>query len=1059
MLRLLAAMKYRSCFTLMWISVVFRVATSQVCNSLKSGIPDVFCDCDSLDDSRGWSYTCFVNEPLEILILFTLEYRVSKDDKRTIKFDCGNNGTHYESILQQLNHTNIESYIFRSCPLPNVSFGGLVQSLDKNPLREIKIENTKDNRSFTADLFEPVSNNLKTLILTKNGIKELPENIFSNFSKLENLILSDNLLKTLPEKLLHPLPQLLGLELTNNLLESLPESVFEGLFQLKNLYMSKNKFKELPNTVFKSLLNLQVLDLADNHLMSMPPDIFLGLSQLKYVRLRGNWLRTLPKELFSYTLNVEEIDLSINRLMEPLPETLLHGLSRLQKFTIQECNITYIYETFFGSSAAITNLQLESNRLKQLPENIFSNNTKLKELNLNLNLIETVPENLLSNQKYLEKLSLSQNKITSIPKNFFKNTRSIKALFLGQNNIERFTQLMFKDLPNLETIDLSKNKLTSFMLDLNREIKYIGLSYNNISKMPPLQFTNHLKLETLDLQYNKITYFKIPVMYSGIKRSPSINVAHNNISTVDVYDVLVNDNHLPDLPANHYEDYVETIVSLNSNPFVCNCNLYAFFEYLKRSVEAPKKSVRFSMIKNLICNEPPVYRGTPILRMKAEDFSCDLKENCSSPCHCYYRVHDDSRIVNCSNHGRHTLPEVIPANTSVLYYQNNLLSDMSDFNKDTWTNLTQVYLDNNQISSIGNWNIPKNLKFVSLSGNRLRQLPESFINFTADKNEFRVNLSSNPWTCNCSTMNFKTWLAENFRTVLDAKDVLCSQRLKQNGSLDRISVLSIADDVMCPLNDWPYRVQMITVATVCAVLAISFVIVSVLYYKNKQTVIAYLYIHMHPFFICFFNEEDFDEDKIFDAFVAYGHDDCDVAHKLIEELEPHFQLCIHERNWIAGNQISWNIFNSVHNSRRTILVISKQFLESMWFQVEFHTAYYQMLEDKIDRLIIIVKGELPPKDTLDKELLYLLSTKTYLIWEERWFWEKLRYAMPHKNQQTLESNVLALKDKPDREKIKAVDNQIAILSANRATDKAQEVVQNGTNIALSLVSRDSATKR
>lgn len=218
---------------------------------------------------------------------------------------------------------------------------------------------------------------------------------------------------------------------------------------------------------------------------------------------------------------------------------------------------------------------------------------------------------------------------------------------------------------------------------------------------------------------------------------------------------------------------------------------------------------------------------------------------------------------------------------------------------------------------------------------------------------------------------------------------------------------------------------------------------------------------MHPFFICLFNEEDFDEDKLFDAFVAYGHDDCNVAHKLIDELEPHFQLCIHERNWIAGNQISWNILNSVHNSRRTILVVSKQFLESMWFQVEFHTAYYQMLEDKIDRLIIIVKGELPPKETLDKELLYLLSTKTYLIWEERWFWEKLRYAMPHKKPEALESNVLALKDKPDREKIKAVDNQIAILSSNsnRAADKAQEVVQNGTNRALNLVGKDSSSKK
>ncbi|KAI1285320.1 Protein toll [Halotydeus destructor] len=109
-----------------------------------------------------------------------------------------------------------------------------------------------------------------------------------------------------------------------------------------------------------------------------------------------------------------------------------------------------------------------------------------------------------------------------------------------------------------------------------------------------------------------------------------------------------------------------------------------------------------------------------------------------------------------------------------------------------------------------------------------------------------------------------------------------------------------------------------------------------------------------------------------------------------------YDLCIHERDWLPGNLISWNIVNSVQNSKRTILILSKEFIQSIWFQVEFHTAYYQMLEDKMDRLIVVVKGDLPPKEELDKELVFLLTTKTYLVWGEKWFWEKLRYALPHK---------------------------------------------------------------
>lgn len=99
---------------------------------------------------------------------------------------------------------------------------------------------------------------------------------------------------------------------------------------------------------------------------------------------------------------------------------------------------------------------------------------------------------------------------------------------------------------------------------------------------------------------------------------------------------------------------------------------------------------------------------------------------------------------------------------------------------------------------------------------------------------------------------------------------------------------------------------------------------------------------------------------------------------------------------LPGQLISWNIINSVRNSRRTILILSKSFIESIWFQIEFHTAYYQMLEDKMDRLIVIVKGELPDKEHLDKDLAFLLSTKTYLVWGEKWFWHKLKYSLPHK---------------------------------------------------------------
>ncbi|KFM67733.1 Protein toll, partial [Stegodyphus mimosarum] len=750
--------------------------------------------------------------------------------------------------------------------------------------------------------------------------------------------------------------------------------------------------------------------------------------------------------------------------MEPLPEHLLHGVPRLENVSLHDCNLTHIHDSFFSFSPNITHLRLENNRLSMLPEKIFRNNTMLKELNLNFNSIQELPENLFPNQKYLEKLFLFKNNISVLPNGIFKYTRNIKTLVLGGNKLQTIGRAIFRDLPNLEELDLSKNNLTYFSLDFNEYIKFIDLSYNNLTQMPSINWLQHLKLEKLNMNYNKLTYIEIPVLYSTNRRNPTLNIAHNNIKTVSVQDILINDQTIKDLPSKDYESYVETSVSLASNPFSCDCRIYSFYDYLKGNNEAHKRSVRFTRTQDLTCQEPKNLANQAIVQLRPNQFTCDLNDNCSTSCHCYIRAEDNSRVVNCSNLKLKSLPTSIPLNTSVLYFQGNMLSSMGGFNSQIWENLTDLYLDGNQVTSLDHWSIPIKLKHLSLKGNQLKYLTSTFMDLLSVTKGFQISLSDNPWNCNCSTVTFKKWLTEHYQFVKDVKNVMCANRLKLNGTLMRKPILMIPDDVICPISDWPYKVQLISVTVICVILALLLFVVSVLYYRNKQTVIAYVYIHMHNVFMCFFNEEDIDEDKTFDAFVSYSSSDRDVALRLIEELEdkePHFKLCIHERNWIAGNQISWNIFNSVHNSRKTILVISKEFLESMWFQVEFHTAYYQMLEDKIDRLIIIVKGELPQKDTLDKDLQYLLSTKTYLVWEEKWFWEKLKYAMPHKKQQMLQNDVLALKDRPASEKIKTVENQIAIFSSggNKTTGKVQEVVQNGTNKALNLVNKETMNKK
>ena len=108
------------------------------------------------------------------------------------------------------------------------------------------------------------------------------------------------------------------------------------------------------------------------------------------------------------------------------------------------------------------------------------------------------------------------------------------------------------------------------------------------------------------------------------------------------------------------------------------------------------------------------------------------------------------------------------------------------------------------------------------------------------------------------------------------------------------------------------------------------------------------------------------------------------------EASEKYKCLIHTRDWHAGEMIPDQIIHSVESSRRTIIVLSKPYIQSMWTKLEFRAAHTQALQDKTQRVIIIVKGELPALDSLDEDLQKYISLNTHIKHGDRWFWPKLR---------------------------------------------------------------------
>ena len=100
----------------------------------------------------------------------------------------------------------------------------------------------------------------------------------------------------------------------------------------------------------------------------------------------------------------------------------------------------------------------------------------------------------------------------------------------------------------------------------------------------------------------------------------------------------------------------------------------------------------------------------------------------------------------------------------------------------------------------------------------------------------------------------------------------------------------------------------------------------------------------------------------YDAFVMYCHADSQwVHHHLRPQLEdnrPKLRLCIHQRDWLGGRDITDNIVESIEASRKSLLIVSNSFAAFSWCQFELTMAQTRLFEEDRDNLILVLLEEI-----------------------------------------------------------------------------------------------------
>ncbi|XP_025828876.1 protein toll-like [Agrilus planipennis] len=320
---------------------------------------------------------------------------------------------------------------------------------------------------------------------------------------------------------------------------------------------------------------------------------------------------------------------------------------------------------------------------------------------------------------------------------------------------------------------------------------------------------------------------------------------------------------------------------------------------------------------------------------------------------------------------------------------------------------TRLVLSNNKIQEI-KW-LPPNIQVLHFDHNNISFLSYDILKQLNESTVKNISLDHNPWRCDCDAVNLTNFLKENLlRKQYNPKSITCAQSGK--------SLINLNINNLCPT----YLSFVLGISMSLLIIMFLAALSIALYYRYQQEIKVWLFAH--DMFLWFITEEEVDKDKLYDAFISYSHKDEDfVTEKLLPILEdgPHpYKLCLHFRDWIPGEFISKQIAQSVENSRRTVVILSESFLESVWGKMEFRTAHTQAMSEGRARVIIILYGNVN-LDNLDDELKSYLRTNTYLKWDDPWFWNKLRYALPHpqrafdKKVQRNNNIMLTLHDKLD----------------------------------------------
>lgn len=904
-------------------------------------------------------------------------------------------------------------------------------------LREIYLQNNE-----ITDLASGIFHRLEQLlVLDLSGNKltsnHIDDETFLGLIRLIVLNLSHNSLSHIEGNTFKDLFFLQILDLRNNSIQHIQDNAFLSLYNLHTLNLAENRLHNINAHHFNGLFVLSKLTLSGNKLRSIDKQAFRNCSDLKELDLSSNNLDEVPEALKELSF-LKTLDLGENKI-SGFGNGSFKGLSQLTGLRLIDNDIGNLTKGMFWDLTSLQVLNLAKNKVQQIERGTFEYNNQLEAIRLDANFLVDINGVFASLQSLLW-LNLSENHLVWFDYAFIP--LNVKWLDIHGNFIESLgNYYKIQDELHIRTLDASHNRISTLLpLSIPNSVELVFINNNFITKVHPNTFYDKANLARVDMYANQIE--KLDINALRLKQVPENK-------TLPEFYIGGNPFH-----CDCSMDWLGMInnMSVRQYPRVMDLdNVMCRLTFSRGSTLLPTTETKSS---DYLCK----YDTHCFTLCHCCDYdACDCKMTCPQNCSCYHDQSWTTNIVECSNRKLNEIPLRIPMDANEVYLDGNYLKELQNhvfigrknmrvlyvnnshvesiqnrtfnglnslqilhlednnlyalkgFEFEHLSHLRELYLQNNKIAHIGNMTLLplRSLEILRLENNLLVTFP--VWQLTLNTYLVEVTLSNNQWSCRCKfLLELQTWISDNEPKVTDSSEIMCvdnnsrppyrrSIDINNTACSDYYSGSSVIQSLMVS-HYWP-----MVIVTLSAFVLILCPMMLIFIFRDSLKVWVYTKYGVRIWnFKGGVGKSYEDREKLYDGYVCYSPKDEEfVLQSIVAELEhgsPSFQLCLHYRDLPQPSPYMQNtspvVVEAAEASRRVILVLSKNFLQTEWSRFEFRQALHEALKGRIFKLVLVEEGSSLPEAELDPDLRPYLKTGARVRWGEKRFWERLRYAMP-----------------------------------------------------------------